>query len=163
MQTNIFWPVLSSQSNGGNSQDMADTDSDRNITKDRNCSRCHAMLLSRNYSPDRIVRDDENHSLQASVTCGCCIFDYMQWHSCDEYWNRVERAGSASSTITLSRRRVSRFPFRRRCPCANPMSRESKILKNDSSFKLFTKSTAPTAPAPLLSGRAPTDWFPERI
>jgi Lipase (class 3) len=58
-------------------------------------------------SPFSQFSDDFLHSVfhtircTASVTCGCCIHDYMQWHSCDEYLNRVERAGSALQALPL--------------------------------------------------------------
>jgi Lipase (class 3) len=58
-------------------------------------------------SPFSQFSDDFLHSVlhtircTASVTCGCFIHDYMQWHSCDEYLNRVERAGSALQELPM--------------------------------------------------------------
>ena len=37
----------------------------------------------------------------ASVTCGCCIHDYMKWHSCDEYLNRVEQIENALESVPM--------------------------------------------------------------
>jgi hypothetical protein len=36
-----------------------------------------------------------------SVTCGCCIYDYMKWHSCDEYLSRVENIEHALQCIPM--------------------------------------------------------------
>ena len=37
----------------------------------------------------------------ASVTCGCCIHNYMKWHSCDEYLNRVEQIENALESVPM--------------------------------------------------------------
>ena len=36
-----------------------------------------------------------------SVTCGCCIHDYMKWHSCDEYLSRVEQIENALESVPM--------------------------------------------------------------
>jgi hypothetical protein len=37
----------------------------------------------------------------ASVTCGCCINDYMKWHSCDEYLSRIENLEQAFQRLPM--------------------------------------------------------------
>jgi hypothetical protein len=37
----------------------------------------------------------------ASVTCGCCIHDYLKWHSCDEYLSRVEQMENALESLPM--------------------------------------------------------------
>jgi Lipase (class 3) len=37
----------------------------------------------------------------ASVTCGCCINDYMKWHSCDEYLSRIENVEQALQSLPM--------------------------------------------------------------
>jgi hypothetical protein len=52
-------------------------------------------------SDDFLVSAFHTISCTISVTCGCCINDYMKWHSCDEYLNRIENSGSALQNLPM--------------------------------------------------------------
>lgn len=35
------------------------------------------------------------------LTCGCCVEDYLKWHSCEEYMTRLQRASSNLQDMSI--------------------------------------------------------------
>ena len=53
------------------------------------------------FSDDLCMSVVNTFHCTASVTCGCCIHDYMKWHSCDEYLSRVEQIENALESVPM--------------------------------------------------------------
>ena len=94
----LLYPPISSKDKTVNPHD--DESKDKKAVYRIRYPRIRRSRLSQ-FSDDFFVSVLHTLRCTASVTCGCCIHDYMQWHSCDEYLNRVDHAGSALQALPI--------------------------------------------------------------